>query len=105
MNGVNTTGVGPSQNGRHTTPIQIISLVMQFLVIPALWLIWSMTMDISGMKVQMARLEGRLESHQSQTEREMITTMERKRLEQEIAELKDMIAAHRNKSTYDRPAK
>jgi hypothetical protein len=79
-------------------PLQILTAVAQFLLIPLLWLIYQMYLDIGFMKIQMAKLEGKFESHQ-----EIAAIREKnKELERELEEVKSLVSNHRRKSTYDK---
>jgi hypothetical protein len=95
-------GSGIDVNGK-TSLLQIVQVVAQFLILPLLWLIYQMYLDVGVMKVQMARLEGRIESHQITSDRSERAAEERRNLEAEMVRLRDELSAHREKSTYDRP--
>jgi hypothetical protein len=88
-------------NGRASV-LQIITVVAQFLLLPLLWLIYQMYLDVNVMKIQLARLEGRIESHQAASDLALRSTADKVRLEAEIENLKAMVDKHRAKSTYDR---
>lgn len=88
---------GVAANGKAQI-LQIISALAQFLLIPLLWLIYQMYLDIGIMKIQLAKLEGKFESHQ-----EIATVKEKnKELERELEEVKSLVSNHRRKSTYDK---
>jgi hypothetical protein len=57
------------------------------------------------MRLQIARMEGRIESHQVSSDMAIRVAAEKVALEAEIAELKAMIDRHREKSSYDNPRK
>lgn len=93
---------GIEVNGKKDL-LQIIQVVAQFLILPLLWLIYQMYLDVGSMKVQMARLEGRIESHQVTSDRAERAAEERRALEGEVVRLRSELDSHREKSTYDRP--
>jgi type III secretory pathway component EscU len=74
--------------------LQVITVVAQFLLLPLLWLIYQMYTDLGIMKLQMARVEVRLELQGQRDE-----------LEREIKELQETLSDHREKSTYDKKPK
>lgn len=74
--------------------LQVLTMVAQFLLVPLIWLIYQMYLDIGIMKIQMARVEVRLELQVQKTE-----------LEREVKELRETLSSHRDKSTYDKRSK
>jgi hypothetical protein len=92
---------GIEVNGKKDI-FQVIQIVAQFLILPLLWLIYQMYLDVGIMKVQMARLEGRIENHQVTSDRMERAAEERRALETEVVRLRGELDAHRGKSTYDR---
>jgi uncharacterized membrane protein len=92
---------GIDVNGKKDI-FQIVQIVAQFLILPLLWLIYQMYLDVGMMKVQMARLEGRIENHQITSDRAERAAEERRALEGEVIRLRNELEAHREKSTYDR---
>ena len=89
-------------NNGNVKILQIIQLMAQFLLLPLLWLIYQMYLDVNSMKIQLARLEGRIEAHQTASDIAIRSTADRVRLETEIEHLKGLIEKHRSKSTYDK---
>jgi TolA-binding protein len=57
-----------------------------------------MYLDVGVMKVQLAKLEGKLESHQEFTQLES----QNRSLRDELDHVKTMVSEHRRKSTYDK---
>jgi hypothetical protein len=92
---------GIDVNGKKDI-FQVIQIVAQFLILPFLWLIYQMYLDVGVMKVQMARLEGRIENHQVASDRMERAAEERRALEGEVVRLRTDLESHRAKSTYDR---
>jgi hypothetical protein len=92
---------GIDANGKRDL-LQIVQVVAQFLILPLLWLIYQMYLDVGLMKVQMARLEGRIESHQVTSDRTERAAEERRALESEVVRLRNELDSHREKSTYDK---
>jgi hypothetical protein len=92
------------ENGKANI-IQIIQLLAQFLLLPLCWMIYQMYVDINTMKVQLARLEGRIESNQLATDLALRGAADKVRLESELEHLRGIVNQHREKSTYDKLGK
>jgi hypothetical protein len=88
-------------NGKANV-LQVIQLLAQFLLLPLLWLIYQIYIDQGIMRLQIARMEGRIESHQVSSDMATRVAAEKVALEAELAQLRAIIEHHREKSTYDR---
>ena len=88
-------------NGKANV-LQVIQLLAQFLLLPLLWLIYQIYIDQGIMRLQIARMEGRIESHQESSDMAIRDAAEKVALEAELAQLRAIIERHREKSTYDR---
>jgi hypothetical protein len=88
-------------NGKANV-LQVIQLLAQFLLLPLLWLIYQIYIDQGIMRLQIARMEGRIESHQVSSDMAIRVAAEKVALEAELAQLRAIIERHREKSTYDR---
>ena len=89
-------------NGGKANILQVIQLLAQFLLLPLLWLIYQISIDQGIMRLQIARMEGRIESHQVSSDMAIRVAAEKVALEAELAQLRAIIERHREKSTYDR---
>jgi len=88
-------------NGKANV-LQVIQLLAQFLLLPLLWLIYQIYIDQGMMKLQIARMEGRIESHQVSSDVAIRFAAEKVAMEAEIAQLRAVVDRHREKSSYDR---
>jgi hypothetical protein len=88
-------------NGKANV-LQVIQLLAQFLLLPLLWLIYQIYLDQGIMRLQIARMESRIESHQVSSDMATRVAAEKVAMEAELAQLRAIIDRHREKSTYDR---
>ena len=71
----------------NTKFIDTAKLVLQFLIIPVLYLLWNMAGDVTGLKERLVRVETTISAHQASTKASDTMIAEVVRLQVQISNL------------------